>query len=151
MSSTSIDTDTITILEVSFEGNNDLTNHGVSLKNDSEISSSDPGDDYSGQDEQDFPRNSGNFELNHDTTTSNPTSRSRRNSIFTITSAENFGAYVSQATSEIANKVHNVEHGAFELVNHVIHGPSKVAIICILVTDLVPITWVSVFGCAMEK
>ena len=65
MSSTSIDTDTITVLEVSFEGNN-----GGSIKNDSEISSSDPGEDYySGEDEQDFPRNSGNFELNHDTTT----------------------------------------------------------------------------------
>ena len=123
MSSTSIDTDTITVLEVSFEGNN-ATNHGT-LKNPSEKSTSESGD--LGQDEQDFPRNSGNFELNHDNT--NPAPRSRRNSIFTITSAENFGAYVSQATSEIANKVHNVEHGAFELVNHVIHGPSKVAII----------------------
>ena len=133
MSSTSIDTDTITVLEVSFEGNNGLANHGAPLKNDSEISSSDPGDDYSGQDEQDFPRNSGNFELNHDnTTTSNPTSRSRRNSIFTITNTENIGAYVSHATSEIANKVHSVEHGAFELVNHVIHGPSKVLYIHIL-------------------
>ena len=123
MSSTSIDTDTITVLEVSFEGNN-----SGPIKNDSEISSSDPGEDYySGEDEQDFPRNSGNFELNHDTTTSNPTSRSRRNSIFTITNTENIGAYVSHATSEIANKVHSVEHGAFELVNHVIHGPSKVS------------------------
>ena len=117
MSSTSIDTDTITVLEVSFEGNNGLANHGAPLKNDSEISSSDPGED-----EQDFPRNSGNFELNHDITTSNPTPRSRRNSIFTITNTENIGAYVSHATSEIANKVHSVEHGAFELVNHVIHG-----------------------------
>ena len=123
MSSTSIDTDTITVLEVSFEGNNAI-NHGP-IKNSSEKSTSESGD--LGQDEQDFPRNSGNFELNHDNT--NPAPRSRRNSIFTITSAENFGAYVSQATSEIANKVHNVEHGAFELVNHVIHGPSKVAII----------------------
>ena len=122
MSSTSIDTDTITVLEVSFEGNNGIANHGVPLKNDSEISSSDPGED-----EQDFPRNSGNFELNHDITTSNPTPRSRRNSIFTITNTENIGAYVSHATSEIANKVHSVEHGAFELVNHVIHGPSKVS------------------------
>ena len=121
MSSTSIDTDTITVLEVSFEGNNGLANHGEPLKNDNEISSS-----YPGEDEQDFPRNSGNFELNHDITTSNPTSRSRRNSIFTITNTENIGAYVSHATSEIANKVHSVEHGAFELVNHVIHGPSKV-------------------------
>ena len=128
MSSTSIDTDTITVLEVSFEGNNGLANHGGPLKNDSEISSSDPGEDYySGEDEQDFPRNSGNFELNHDITTSNPTPRSRRNSIFTITNTENIGAYVSHATSEIANKVHTVEHGAFELVNHVIHGPSKVS------------------------
>ena len=126
MSSTSIDTDTITVLEVSFEGNNGIANHGGPIRNDSEISSSDPGDDYLGQDEQDFPRNSGNFELNHDITTSDPTPRSRRNSIFTITNTENIGAYVSHATSEIANKVHSVEHGAFELVNHVIHGPSKV-------------------------
>ena len=118
MSSTSIDTDTITVLEVSFEGNG-------TLKNSSEKSTSESGD--LGQDEQDFPRNSGNFELNHDTTTSNPTPRSRRNSIFTITNTENIGAYVSHATSEIANKVHSVEHGAFELVNHVIHGPSKVS------------------------
>ena len=120
MSSTSIDTDTITVLEVSFEGNNSA-NHGL-LKNSSEKSSSESGD--LGQDEQDFPRNSGNFELNHDNT--NPAPRSRRNSIFTITNTENIGAYVSHATSEIANKVHSVEHGAFELVNHVIHGPSKV-------------------------
>ena len=128
MSSTSIDTDTITVLEVSFEGNN-----GGPIKNDSEISSSDPGEDYySGEDEQDFPRNSGNFELNHDITTNNPTPRSRRNSIFTITNTENIGAYVSHATSEIANKVHSVEHGAFELVNHVIHGPSKVLYINVL-------------------
>ena len=128
MSSTSIDTDTITVLEVSFEGNS--ANNGPN-KNDSEKSTSESG--HSGQDEQDFPRNSGNFELNHDnTTTSNPTSRSRRNSIFTITNTENIGAYVSHATSEIANKVHSVEHGAFELVNHVIHGPSKVLYIHIL-------------------
>ena len=45
-------------------------------------------------------------------------SKSRRSSIFTITS--NFGNFIDHAATEFVNKVHTVEHGAQ-------HGASKVS------------------------
>ena len=43
-------------------------------------------------------------------------SKSRRSSIFTITS--NFGNFIDHAATEFVNKVHTIEHGANEIAQH---------------------------------